>query len=130
MCKAVKAVAQRELWVDRKLACQVLQESLQQSSQPSVTPRERQILRMITEGKTNRTIADTLHVTRDTVRWHIKSLYNKIGVKDRLSAVFFAREFFGADVSPGRPVLNGKRPAPSVDLSEFQSRSEQLGRSR
>ena len=48
-----------------------------------MTPRENEILALIAKGCTNREIADRLLVTRETVRWHERRLYSKLGIRDR-----------------------------------------------
>ena len=50
----------------------------------------------------NRAIAERLYITRDTVRWHIRSIYAKIGVQDRLSAALYAREHLGEGIAVGQ----------------------------
>ena len=46
---------------------------------------------MIGAGLSNRAIADRLSISRETVRWHIRSLYAKLDVRDRDSAGQYAR---------------------------------------
>ncbi|TPG52252.1 PAS domain S-box protein [Sphingomonas glacialis] len=63
-------------------------------SGPSVelTPREREVLALITRGKTDDAIADALSLKRNTVRNHVARLYAKIGVHNRAEAVIWARD--------------------------------------
>ena len=95
--KAVRAVAAGELWADRQSTGRVVQQLLLQSGSRTLTPRETQILRLIGLGYKNRAIADRLYITRDTVRWHIRGIYAKIGVQDRLAAALYARENLGEE---------------------------------
>jgi DNA-binding NarL/FixJ family response regulator len=90
--KAVRVVASGEFWADRRSTSRVVQQLLSQSGSRSLTPREKQVLWLIGQGLKNRAIAERLFITRDTVRWHIRSVYAKIGVHDRLSAAFYAQE--------------------------------------
>lgn len=92
--KAVRAVAEGEFWIPRRVLADVLRDLARRCSHSSLTDREREILWLISQGLTNRAIAEKLSITRETVRWHIRSLYSKIGVRDRLSAVYAARDFF------------------------------------
>ncbi|UAK25682.1 helix-turn-helix transcriptional regulator [Sphingomonas nostoxanthinifaciens] len=64
------------------------------ASDPPVdlTPREREVLALITRGKTDDAIADTLSLKRNTVRNHVARLYAKIGVHSRAEAVIWARD--------------------------------------
>jgi Response regulator containing a CheY-like receiver domain and an HTH DNA-binding domain len=49
--------------------------------------REMQILRALAEGRTNRTIAMDLHVSENTVKFHLKALFRRMGVRNRAEAV-------------------------------------------
>lgn len=90
---AVRAVARGELWASREVTSRVVEKLLQQSRSDGLTAREQEILRLIGEGLTNQKIADRLFITRETVRWHIRSAYSKLGVGDRLSAAVYAKQF-------------------------------------
>lgn len=57
-----------------------------------LTLREHEILGMITDGMTNREIANELVVTIATVKWHINQLYKKLEVRNRVQAILRARE--------------------------------------
>ena len=53
----------------------------------TLTQRELEVLQHIAEGKNDRTIAESLHISEHTVRSHIKTLYRKLGVSSRAHAV-------------------------------------------
>jgi DNA-binding CsgD family transcriptional regulator len=53
----------------------------------ALTPRERQILALVAEGKTNAHIADELCIARGTVRRHLENAYARLGVHTRTAAV-------------------------------------------
>jgi LuxR family maltose regulon positive regulatory protein len=57
-----------------------------------LTDRELDILRLLTSHLTNREIAGQLDVSLNTVKTHIKSVYRKLGVENRSSAVEHARQ--------------------------------------
>ena len=52
-----------------------------------LTPRERQILNWVAQGKTNGEIAAVLWVAPSTVRKHLENIYAKLGVHTRTAAV-------------------------------------------
>lgn len=52
-----------------------------------LSPREAEILRLMTEGHDARSIANALHLSVHTTRGYIKSLYRKLGVHTQLEAV-------------------------------------------
>ncbi len=58
----------------------------------SLTLREQEILRLIVEGRSNRQIAQDLYIELSTVKWHIRQIYSKLGVRSRKQAVARARE--------------------------------------
>ena len=58
----------------------------------SLSPREREILSLITEGLGNAQIGARLRISEKTVRNHISSVYDKLGVWSRAQAMVFARD--------------------------------------
>ncbi len=56
-----------------------------------LTDRELEVLRLIAEGLSYREIADRLVVSVNTVRFHIKGIYSKLGVENRAAAIAQAR---------------------------------------
>ena len=61
-----------------------------QESPSSLTPREKEILTLITQAMSNETIADKLFISVLTVRNHIKSIYDKLQVHSRAQVVIKA----------------------------------------
>ena len=57
-----------------------------------LTEREAEILKLMAEGLTNREISDQLVIEFETVRWHTKNIYNKLGVHTRTQAILRASE--------------------------------------
>ena len=57
-----------------------------------LTPREKEVLRLMAEGMPSRDIADKLGISYTTVRTHIRSLGSKMGVHSKLEAIVKARE--------------------------------------
>ena len=56
------------------------------------SPREREVLGLLSEGLDNAQIAVRLDISEKTVRNHVSSVYDKLGVWSRAQAVVFARE--------------------------------------
>jgi NarL family two-component system response regulator LiaR len=56
----------------------------------ALTPREKEVLRLIGQGKTNHQIADEIVVTYNTVKTHVQSILEKTGVSDRTQAALVA----------------------------------------
>ncbi len=92
--RAIEAVAMGELWFPRKVLSNAIRALLSTVTANRLTTREREILRLIGRGCNNRVIAETLFISRETVRWHVRSLYAKIGTHDRkkVTAIALAAE--------------------------------------
>jgi DNA-binding NarL/FixJ family response regulator len=56
---------------------------------PTLTPRELEILEMLAEGISNRTIAARLGISSQTVKFHVASILAKLGAASRTEAVTF-----------------------------------------
>jgi DNA-binding NarL/FixJ family response regulator len=55
-----------------------------------LTPRESEVLARITQGRSNREIAEDLKIAEKTVRIHVSSLLDKMGARDRTQATIYA----------------------------------------
>jgi PAS domain S-box-containing protein len=62
------------------------------TSVADLTPREREVLTFVCRGKSDPEIATELHLARNTVRNHLASLYQKLGVNRRSALIVWARE--------------------------------------
>jgi len=58
-----------------------------QSWVESFSPREIEVLRLISKGSSNREIAQKLHLSIETIKWYNKQMYMKLGVKNRIQAL-------------------------------------------
>jgi two-component system NarL family response regulator len=59
-------------------------------ARPELTTRERDMLRLLTRGYSNKEIAAEFKITEDTVKGHLKNLFVKLGVNDRTQAAICA----------------------------------------
>ncbi len=93
LVNAVKAVAEGATWLDPEIS-EILfhrQPVIEpQRHQYSLSPRERAILRLVTEGHTNEEIAAELCCGAATIKTHIAHLFRKLEVRDRVSAAVVA----------------------------------------
>jgi len=55
-----------------------------------LTPRESEVLVCITQGRSNREIAEQLRIAEKTVRIHVSSVLDKMGARDRTQATIYA----------------------------------------
>ena len=57
----------------------------------ALTPRQTEVLRLLEYGRSTNQIAEELHLSRETVRNHIRHILKALGVHSRLEAVALAR---------------------------------------
>lgn len=86
--RAIRAVARGETYLDPRVASRVAA----LSRAPRLSNRERDVLRLVIAGKSNKEIAAALHVTERTVKFHVTSIFNKLGAENRAQAVTIAHE--------------------------------------
>jgi DNA-binding NarL/FixJ family response regulator len=77
--------------IDR-MARQPVPDLSDQAKLEGLTPREREVLGLISRGLSNREIAAALLVEESTIRTHVKRILMKLGLRDRIQAVIFAYE--------------------------------------
>jgi DNA-binding NarL/FixJ family response regulator len=61
----------------------------------NLSPREREVLRLIACGANNREIAQGLYISERTVKNHVTSILNRLNLRDRTQAALFASSFLG-----------------------------------
>jgi len=89
ICNALVAVARGEIVLPNEIQAG-LAAAIRSNAGPGrvhLTPREHDVLLGLADGKTAPTIAQDLHVSTATVKTHLKTLYEKLGVSDRAAAV-------------------------------------------
>jgi DNA-binding NarL/FixJ family response regulator len=90
--EAVRGVAHGEQgWVSRRIAAQIatwIQTG--DAGKVKLTTREREVLRLIVQGKTNQAIALDLHISEKTVEKYIRSIFTKLDVASRVEAAVYA----------------------------------------
>jgi len=57
-----------------------------------LTSREKDIINLISRGKSNDDISNDLYISVGTVKWHINNIFSKLGVKNRVQAIDKAKE--------------------------------------
>lgn len=55
-----------------------------------LTKREKDVLKEIAKGKSNKEIGASLHITEKTVKTHVSNILSKLGVQDRTQAALYA----------------------------------------
>jgi DNA-binding NarL/FixJ family response regulator len=72
---------------------------------PKLTRRELEILKLVSEGRSNRQVAELLWVTDQTVKFHLANVYRKLGVRSRFDAARWAFEH--GVLEPAETTLTG-----------------------
>jgi len=100
LIKAIQKVHAGEVWIERSMIASLLSgltngqrlitQDPQTKSITELSPRERQVIQQIGKGLKNSQIAKQLCLSETTVRHHLTSIYEKLGVSDRLELLVFA----------------------------------------
>jgi DNA-binding NarL/FixJ family response regulator len=77
---AVRRVAQGGSAIDPTIISQLLGRRRDDSPLEHVTPREREVLELMAEGRSNQGIAERLVITERAVQKHITNIFNKLGL--------------------------------------------------
>jgi two-component system, NarL family, response regulator LiaR len=124
----LRGVCQGHSWFPPEMLGEIIRElredvrKAKEASDPLdvLSPRERDVLASMAEGKRGRQIAEELLISTDTVRTHTRSIFSKLDVHSRLEAVRVARAAGlrpperngitgGSTTVPFRPTSPGQR---------------------
>ncbi|MEO9325324.1 response regulator transcription factor [Nocardioides sp. C4-1] len=94
---AVRSAAEGTVALDPRVTAALLRtpaaaEPASSDGDPGLSPRERDVLVLLSQGLANKQIARRLDITERTVKAHVGSVFRRIGVADRTSAALWARE--------------------------------------
>jgi two-component system nitrate/nitrite response regulator NarL len=100
LISAIERVNAGEAWLDPSLMADVLSD-MTRSSKPkkpdlvaeqiaSLTNREREVITLVGEGIKTKQIAGRLFISETTVRHHLTSIFDKLGVADRVELLIYA----------------------------------------
>jgi DNA-binding NarL/FixJ family response regulator len=78
LLRCLQQVVAGELWFDRALL-----NSMLEVREVRLSPRERQLLRLIAQGLSNKELASQLMISEGTVKVYLAKLFRKVGVHDR-----------------------------------------------
>ena len=94
LLRAIRAVrsgaAYLQAEVTKPLLQRLAQDACEQGRKGLLSAREVQVLECLSDGQSNKVIASSLAISEDTVKAHLKSLYEKLGATDRAHAVAIA----------------------------------------
>ena len=105
LLKAVRTVAEGGCYLDLAVTHRVLSAFRSHTSpalrspDPSLTPRELEVLKLVGRGLANGEIASQLYISEVTVKAHLGHILTKLGLRDRAAAIVYA--FDTGLASPG-----------------------------
>ena len=92
---AIKKVINGETYIHSKITTGLMT-ALHSKRNPEHTPletltqREKEVLKEITKGKSNKEIASSLYITEKTVKTHVSNILSKLNLQDRTQAALYA----------------------------------------
>ena len=98
LISAIREVSRGEVFLHPTMAKKLLQDYLSRlqeaegSGQPALTPREKDILRLLAEGYSNKEIAARLFVSPSTIHSHRTNLMQKLTLSSRQELISYARQ--------------------------------------
>jgi DNA-binding NarL/FixJ family response regulator len=88
---AVRAAVRGEVHLDSEIARRLTQDLRSGPAGAALlTPREREILKLVGEGRSNREIADVLVISERTARTHVSNVLSKLNLTSRTQAALMA----------------------------------------
>lgn len=93
IARAIRAVYAGGAYLDAGVAAKVVAGARGEAARgPGLTPREREVLQAVSEGRTNGQIGRALGIAERTVKFHVGSVLEKLGAESRAQAVRIAME--------------------------------------
>jgi DNA-binding NarL/FixJ family response regulator len=98
MLECLREVATGQIWMPHS---DQAARFLERKEASRLTPREKEVVRLICRGFRNKQIAENLHITPGTVKVHLMHIFEKTGLKDRLALAVHGRELAGVEPMAG-----------------------------
>ena len=90
IARAIRSVHAGESYLEPRIATKVLAELGPRRRPAALSHREREVLRLVAGGRSNKQIARELGIMERTVKFHVTSILNKLGAENRAQAVAVA----------------------------------------
>ena len=87
---AIRAVREGGSYLTPRVATQVMAQVVSRGRSGVLSEREREVLRLIAQGQSNKQIGRQLSITERTVKFHVTSIFNKLGTDNRAQAIAVA----------------------------------------
>jgi DNA-binding NarL/FixJ family response regulator len=99
---AIRSAARGDSPLDPRVARTILHGRRTTPAVSELTDREQEVLTLVGRGLANKQIARALGIREGTVKAHLTSVFQRIGVHDRTSAALWARTNLSDGIDPGR----------------------------
>jgi len=90
LVSTIRAAADGQVQLSPRAAARLMQEMRSPGKQVPLTDRERQVLREVAVGRTNKQIGRSLLIAETTVKSHVRAILDKLGVQSRTQAALLA----------------------------------------
>jgi DNA-binding NarL/FixJ family response regulator len=94
LIECLREVGSGQIWMQES---EQVADFLQRKDASRLTPREKEVVRLICRGLRNKQIAENLRITPGTVKVHLMHIFEKTGLKDRLALAVHGRELVGVE---------------------------------
>lgn len=131
----VRQVFERSIYLPDRVPAHPARRPAQHLDDPrsSLTPREREILALVSEGRSNPEVARLLWLTEQTVKFHLRNVYRKLKVSNRGEAARWAHDHHVvavAHAAAGAPRVETPVPARRHSPSPLLQPTRPVGRRR
>jgi len=103
LIKCVRRIAAGEIWIDNQSLNSVIEAYRSQNdavtslrTQPRLSPKELEVITYVTQGMRNKEIAIQLGTSEQVIKNHLRKIYDKLGVSDRLELALYWLNLSGA----------------------------------
>lgn len=98
MCNCIHAVFGGQIWASSEYLAYLIESlsgakplhALDEKSAKALSAREQEVLKLLAEGRSNRSMAEALRLSEHTIKNHLFHIFYKLGVSSRTEAVLYA----------------------------------------
>jgi len=96
LVNSIHRIHDGEIWVDNRATAEVMRHFAKDSNgslrgeKPLLSDREKQVVQLVVQGYRNREIGQELFISDQTVKNHLRNIFDKLGVSDRLELALYA----------------------------------------
>ena len=96
LVNSIHRIHDGEIWLDNGVTAEVMKAFAKDSNgsprgdKPLLSDREKQVVQLVVQGYHNREIGQELFISDQTVKNHLRNIFDKLGVSDRLELALYA----------------------------------------